>query len=223
MTDQSAAQPAYKPKLGRPPSMDNPRDQILNHAARLFADKGFEACSLRDLSVAAGLSKPAIYNYYDSKQAVYDAIILRTLKRLAEDSRRAVDPEADPTVQLRAFMRAHAQSFEDQYEGFVATLIGFSGMSQGLRNEAQQFRDEHEHRLRGIIARGVSLGVFRPTDPETVGRAVLSMLNWMARWFKPAAGLRIVGLVRPPIDVFAYHQDTPSMTGAFSPEAIRLK
>lgn len=213
MTDQSAAQPAYKPKLGRPPSMDNPRDQILNHAARLFADKGFEACSLRDLSVAAGLSKPAIYNYYDSKQAVYDAIILRTLKRLAEDSRRAVDPEADPTVQLRAFMRAHAQSFEDQYEGFVATLIGFSGMSQGLRNEAQQFRDEHEHRLRGIIARGVSLGVFRPTDPETVGRAVLSMLNWMARWFKPGAGKTATEVADGYFNLIASGLNAPVMLG----------
>ncbi len=179
---------AAKVRLGRPPSMPNPRDQILNHAARLFADKGFEATSLRDLSDAAGLSKPAIYNYYPSKQAVYDAVILRTLGQLAADARAAVDPDAKPSIQLRAYMRAHARSFEAQYDGFVATLVGFSGMSQALRKDALSLRDAHEQLLRAIVTEGVRQGDFREADADMVARAVLSMLSWMARWFKPGAG-----------------------------------
>ena len=179
---------AEKPRLGRPPSVPNPREMILDHAARLFAEQGFEATSLMDLSVAAGLSKPAIYNYYASKQAVYDAVILRTLERLVESGQAAVGPAADAPARLRAFMQGHARAFEADYHGFVATLVGFSGMSQQLRQEALSLRDRHEGLLRQIIAEGAASGAFLATDVETVARAVLSMLSWMARWFKPGAG-----------------------------------
>jgi len=161
---------------------------ILGHAARLFAEQGFEATSLMDLSVAAGLSKPAIYNYFASKQAVYDAVILETLTRLEGAGRAAIRPADPPAVQLRAFMWAHADTFEANYHGFVATLVGFSGMSQAFRREAMLLRDAHEQRLREIVALGAGLGDFRDADPDMVARAVLSMLNWMARWFRPGAG-----------------------------------
>ena len=179
---------ADKPRIGRPPSVPNPREMILDHAARLFAEQGFEATSLMDLSVAAGLSKPAIYNYYASKQAVYDAVILRTLERLVATARAAVAPASAAPDRLRAFMQGHARAFEADYHGFVATLVGFSGMSQHLRGEALALRDAHEGLLREIVAEGATSGAFRAIDSETVARAVLSMLSWMARWFKPGAG-----------------------------------
>ena len=39
-----------------------------------------------------------------------------------------------------------------------------------------------------MIAQGVAEGVFRPLDVAATGRAVLSMLNWMVRWYKPGMG-----------------------------------
>ena len=49
-------------------------------------------------------------------------------------------------------------------------------------------RDSYEKRLRELIAQGVADGAFRPLDVAATGRAVLSMLNWMVRWYKPGQG-----------------------------------
>ena len=81
-------------------------------------------------------------------------------------------------------MMAHATFFEHNYWAFCCMLVTFGGMSESVsRHEAAALRERYEHLLRGLIAEGVKLGQFRQVDPADTGRAVLSMLNWMARWF----------------------------------------
>ncbi|BCH26382.1 TetR family transcriptional regulator [Mesorhizobium sp. L-8-10] len=176
-------------RIGRPPKIENARQRILDHAARLFAEKGYETSSLAELAERLGLTKPALYNYFASKQELYDAIILVTLSGLVETVTAAVACESSPSAKLRRFMMSHARYFEAHHDGFVAMLIGFGGMdSMEFRKEALALRNEHEHLLRAILADGVEAGAFRTIDPVTASRAILSLLNWMARWFKPGGG-----------------------------------
>lgn len=176
-------------RIGRPPKIVNARQRILDHAARLFAEKGYETSSLAELAERMGLTKPALYNYFASKQELYDAIILATLSGLAETVTAAVARETSPSAKLRRFMVSHARYFEAHHDGFVTMLIGFGGMDRmELREEALALRNEHEHLLRTIFAEGVATRTFRGVDPVTASRAVLSLLNWMARWFKPGGG-----------------------------------
>jgi AcrR family transcriptional regulator len=173
-------------RLGRPPRVDNQRERILDEAAILFARSGFEASSLSDLAEETGISKAGIYHYFRTKQDIYDAIIVQTLRRLVEHVETAIMDASGPRAQLLVFMTAHAEFFEHNYWSFRAMLVGFSDMeTREVRQEAVDLRERYEHLLRWIIAEGVARGKFREVDPATTGRAVLSMLNWMARWFHP--------------------------------------
>ena len=65
-------------------------------------------------------------------------------------------------------------------------LIGYGGMATPtLKQEALALRDEYESLLREIIREGVKQEQIKDVDPVDTSRAILSMLNWMARWFKP--------------------------------------
>lgn len=173
-------------RLGRPPRTQNQRERILQEAAVLFGRSGFAASSLSDLAEEAGISKAGIYHYFKTKQDVYDAIIVETLQRLFDRVSEVVARGASPAEQLLAFMTAHADFFERNYWAFCAMLVGFSGMNAPEpRREAVVLRERYEHLLRDIIASGVAQGQFRPVEPASAGRAALSMLNWMVRWFKP--------------------------------------
>jgi AcrR family transcriptional regulator len=173
-------------RLGRPPRADNQRERILHEAAVLFARSGFAESSMSDLAEETGISKAGIYHYFRTKQDVYDAIIVQTLQGLVEHVDAVVAGAGGPPERLLAFMTAHADFFERNYWAFCAMLVGFSGMrTRELRHEAVELRERYEHLLRRIIAEGVAHGDFRGVDPAATGRAVLSMLNWMARWFRP--------------------------------------
>lgn len=168
--------------------MPDARDRILAEAAQLFARSGYENSALADVAASLGVSKAAIYHYFPTKQDIYDAIILDVLSGLTATVSAEVGREATPQGRLRRFMLAHARYFEARHAAFVTMLVGYSGMSTRYRDDAARLRDEYEQRLRGLIADGVAQGVFRGVDPVATGRAILSMLNWMARWYKPGQG-----------------------------------
>ena len=189
-------------RLGRPPLADNQRERILREAAILFARSGFEASSLSDLAEEAGISKAGVYHYFRSKQDIYDAIIVQTLQELIEHVDLAVANATGVRAQLLALRTAHAEFVECHYWAFCAMLVGFSGMkTRALRQEAAELRERYEHRLRTIIAEGVARGEMRAVDPVSAGRAVLSMLNWMARWFHPGGAKTAPDVAREYADL----------------------
>ncbi len=181
-----------KPKRqGRPPTIENARDRILDDAARLFARDGYDGTSLSELATSVGVTKAAIYHYFPNKKEIYEAIIVRTLEGLRRHVSQAAAGAPGPEEALARFMTAHADFFEEHYDGFLTMLVGYGGMENVVMiAEAQKLRDEHEQALRHIIADGIAKGAFRAVDIDVTSRAVLSMLNWMVRWFKPGKGRR---------------------------------
>lgn len=173
-------------RLGRPPRNEHQRERILQEAAVLFARSGFDASSLNELAEEIGISKAGIYHYFKTKQDVYDAIIIQTLRGLFDAVSGRVAEASDPYDRLLLFMTAHAEYFERNYWAFRAMLVSFTSMSEPEpRREAADLRERYERLLRGILSDGVAQGRFREVDPADAGRMVLSLLNWMARWFRP--------------------------------------
>jgi len=192
---------AKRPRAGRPPTIAAPRERILAEAARLFARCGYENSSIADLAAAIGVSKAAIYHYYATKQDIYDAIILDVLAGLTATVSQAVSQATAAPARLCQFMAAHARYFEDHHAQFVTMLIGYSGMAMTEREDAARLRDGYERLLRQIIADGIDRGEFRPLDVAATGRAVLSMLNWMARWYQPGGTQTAEGIAAGYFDL----------------------
>ncbi|WP_419204564.1 TetR/AcrR family transcriptional regulator [Bordetella trematum] len=183
-----SATPTPARRAGRPPTLAAPRERILGAAAALFARSGYDGSSIADLASSLGVSKAAIYHYYATKQEIYDAIILEVLDGLLTRVTDASDAVQGADEQLRAFMLAHASYFETHHDQFVTMLIGYSGMALPEQADAARLRDRYEALLRRILNDGVAQGVFRERDVAATGRAVLSLLNWMVRWYKPGQG-----------------------------------
>ena len=192
-----------KPKRqGRPPTIANARDRILDDSARLFARDGYDGTSLGEIATSVGVTKAAIYHYFPNKKEIYEAIIVRTLEGLRHHVSQAAAEPSGPEEALARFMTAHADFFEDHYDGFLTMLVGYGGMENVVMiAEAQKLRDAHEQALRQIIAEGIAKGAFRPVDIDTTSRAVLSMLNWMVRWFKPGKGRRAAAFAQDYCDL----------------------
>jgi AcrR family transcriptional regulator len=79
------------------------REQIVEAATRVFAEKGFRRATTREVARAAGVSEGTIYNYFEDK----DAILLAILDRLNETERRAADFEEGMAMDLRAFLEQY--------------------------------------------------------------------------------------------------------------------
>ena len=85
------------------------REQILRAAAQLFAERGSRAVGVDDVGAAVGVTGPAIYRHFASKDAMLAEMLLRISERLLAGGRERVAAvgDDDPAAQLRALIAFH--------------------------------------------------------------------------------------------------------------------
>ncbi len=76
-TAVKTAEPADEPRRGR--KGEHTSDRILDAAETLFAEDGYEGTTLRDVAAAVGIRTPSLYNHFESKEALYSAVLERGL------------------------------------------------------------------------------------------------------------------------------------------------
>lgn len=119
--------------MSRPRNADGQRTRqaILDAALALFADKGYFGTSLRDVATAVGVRESALYNYFKSKEALFDALILahehnRTLRLASLDDG---GPITDPAALLERLALSSLETFLDPREQLLFRLL----MTDGIR------------------------------------------------------------------------------------------
>jgi AcrR family transcriptional regulator len=85
------------------------RDQILDVAARLFAERGFHGVSVGDIGKAVGVSGPALYKHFDSKDAVLAEMLVSISERLLDVGRERVEAADSPAEALAALVDWHVE------------------------------------------------------------------------------------------------------------------
>jgi AcrR family transcriptional regulator len=83
------------------------RAALLDAAARLFAERGFERVTLEEIGGAAGISGPAVYRHFAGKQAVLAAILSDASEGLLTGGQAVVDREPDAAAALRELVAFH--------------------------------------------------------------------------------------------------------------------
>lgn len=83
------------------------RAALLEAAATLFSERGFNGVSIEDLGAAAGVSGPAVYRHFASKQAVLAALLVGVSERLLDGGTRVEEGADDPASALRALIVFH--------------------------------------------------------------------------------------------------------------------
>lgn len=165
---------------------DARQEQLIEIAIRLFARKGYEGTSLRDIADEAEITKAALYYHFPNKEALYERIVLQSMQALVDSVRDAMAAGATPADKVRIFMLASADFLDRSRDSWIAGSNAFwSGSASDPRGAAVYLRDEYEHLLRDCIGEAIAARQFRAVDASMAGRMLLSMLNHISRWHSP--------------------------------------
>ncbi|MDQ1596773.1 MAG: hypothetical protein QOI70_197 [Microbacteriaceae bacterium] len=83
------------------------RSALLDAAARLFAERGFDRVSIEELGAAVGVSGPAVYRHFSGKQAVLSAILVEVSEGLSSGGAMVIEGHPDAAAALRALIAFH--------------------------------------------------------------------------------------------------------------------
>jgi len=103
------------------------REQILDVALDVFATAGFHGASMNDIAEAAGVTKPVLYQHFDSKRDLYKALILEVGNRLLDSIAKATAEATDGKSQTDLGFRAYFRWVAEDNAGF--RLLFGSGTS----------------------------------------------------------------------------------------------
>ena len=81
------------------------KDQLIDHAAQLFAERGYAETRVLDIVRAAGVAKGLFYWYFENKEALFRELVEQNRLRLRRAQAQAIDPTAEPLMrQVSGFL-----------------------------------------------------------------------------------------------------------------------
>ncbi len=165
-------------KDARPP-------EILEAALAVFAQKGFAATRLDDVAVKAGITKGTIYLYFDSKQALFEALARQSVGAQIEQikTQLAAFPGSSPEL-LRLVLSTMGQFITTSdrivlLRLVVAEAANFPKLAEFWRRE---IIDQGIGLMTGIIQRGIARGEFRQIEPQHAARLCVAPMLIIMLW-----------------------------------------
>jgi AcrR family transcriptional regulator len=144
----------------RSAAQEERRRQILDAAVRAFAKKGYHASRVSDIAEEAGVAYGLVYHYFESKDAVLEAVFREMWGMMVAAINAIEEIEESPREQLRKSCAIVLRTWRD-YPDVVRVLVREVARSgEQLQREVEEIAHAFEA-LQRIVARGQEQGVFR--------------------------------------------------------------
>ena len=160
-------------------------EEILEAALELFAEKGFAATRMNDVAKKAGISKGTLYLYFESKEAIFRAVVQDMVAPQLEREEAMVEAYQGPTEQLlRDMINDWWQHIgESRLSAIPKLIVSESGNFPEL---AEFFVNKIVKRARKLYAKAISRGIvrgeFQAFDPDAVARLVIAPMVQLVIW-----------------------------------------
>lgn len=169
-------------------------DEIIEAAASIFHEKGYDATSMQDVADAVGILKGSLYYYVDSKEDLLFAIIEDFLDEVVSNAEEVRASDGDPADRLAALLTGHILLLTCRSVGasvLYGELRSLERLMTGPRRQRfLERRSRYEDYIQELITGGQALGVFsKAFDPKTISYGIFWMMNSILQWYRPEGGL----------------------------------
>ncbi|MBI2073328.1 MAG: TetR/AcrR family transcriptional regulator [Gemmatimonadetes bacterium] len=174
-----------------------PYDERLEHllatAARVFADQGYHATTMRDLARATGMSLAGMYYYVQGKDQLLFLIQERCFQQVLAGANAAVAEAAGPAERVTRFIQHHLGFFASHMSEMKVLSHEAKSLSGPRLDRINRLKRRYVELLAGLIADLGADGDEPRSAPERGGRpdpriaayGLFGMMNWIYTWYDP--------------------------------------
>lgn len=157
----------------------DPRGRLLAAAEARFRRFGYKRTTIEDVATEAGTGKGSVYLHFESKQAVYMAVVEASLDRFIHDAQCVVARPGTAPERLRALVELTAEHYGHD-ELLHASLFGETDLVEGkvARAAAEHQRQRIRELLHVVLVTGQAEGTVRPDLDASEVADVLFEIGW---------------------------------------------
>ena len=165
---------------------DRRRQELVDVAATVFAEQGYQATSMDELSEATGLAAGGLYHYIDGKEQLLFLICDALLQPLLTEARGIVAAGGHPEAVLRAVVRAWVLHVERHRTYMLVFQQERHVIERDPRwSTVRDSRKQFERLVDEVLAAGEAEGEFAFADRGIALLSLLAMVNYTPQWLRP--------------------------------------
>lgn len=151
------------------------KQQLLDHAARLFAERGYADTRVIDIVRSAGVAKGLFYWYFENKEAVFRELVESNRHRLRQFQASAIDPNANALVRIRQGTEGSILFMAEQRR--LYSLLDIDSLDPRLTEVLRSGGDVHARDTARHIRQGIDEGLIRDDDPLMLAWGVVGTVS----------------------------------------------
>jgi TetR/AcrR family transcriptional regulator, cholesterol catabolism regulator len=201
-TEPEAASEPRAP--ARPRRSHNRLQQVLDEAARVFAQRGFAATSVREIVQPIGMLPGSLYYHFPTKDDLLVAVYEEGVKRILANVDAATARLNDPWKRLEAACIAHLKSILNQTDYSQVVIRIRPGDAAAVADRLTALRNSYEQRFSELIA---ALPDLKPSNRSDLRLFLMGALNWSQTWYRDNGSLapeqiakKLIRLLRAGLD-----------------------
>ncbi|MDQ3016074.1 MAG: TetR/AcrR family transcriptional regulator [Bacteroidota bacterium] len=155
------------------------KQEINSAAARLFGEKGFAGCSVRDIANEVGLGAASLYNHIGSKDELLNTICFRCANAFLEGMKEIDTKGKTPEEKIRELIRLQIHIALQDSSSVTVFNDEWRHLQEPQLTEFLDLRRIYERAYLRILKEGIDLQYFVDTDPYLMYQLILSSLRWL--------------------------------------------
>lgn len=167
------------------------RDELLELAAAMFAERGLRATTVRDIADRAGILSGSLYHHFASKEEMVDEVLRDFLDWLFARYQHVIDTEPNPLERLKGLFLESFDAIEHRHAQVVIYQDEAKRLLPQQRFAYLEDRNRQQRQMWvGVLQHGIKEGCFRPDlDVDLVYRFIRDTTWVSVRWYQPGGPL----------------------------------
>ena len=190
------------------------RAQVLRHAKRIFARKGYHRTNVADIIARARIARGTFYLYFQNKKDLFEELLEQVVTELTQRIQRlrAGPGEPDPVDQLRDNLRGCSSYVLAERELTDILLNHSTGFDRELDDKIQDFYDRIAALIKRSLDLGIEMNLVRNSDTRAVSYCILGGIKEVVgdavaqqrhrhrrRWSRKSCDFGLRGVARPEL------------------------
>ena len=162
------------------------RQEVIDVAARIFREKGYEATSIQEIAEEVGILKGSLYYYIDTKEDLLFGVIKEAYDAALNLIERLEQRDGGALELIEALVYGHAEVFSKNYVQSSVFFREFRALSEERQETIREAGDVYNRFLISQIRRGQRSGEIKSDiNPRLAAIGIIGMMNSMAFWYRP--------------------------------------
>jgi len=159
------------------------KEKVIKAATKIFAKKGFDGTSMREIAKAAHLTKPMIYYHFKNKEDLYLYILENSISTLSKKVEKITSEDREPEEIIRNVVKIYVKYFKEEENIFRIIHREIISRSRYIGILTDKYFLNIHRSISNVLYKGIEKGVFKKIDKKMATTSIIGIIAfYFARW-----------------------------------------